>query len=47
MSIDKVLCMSWGVDWSKVAKSRYIADIKQEDPEVAEVIDDLDKSSRK
>ena len=47
MSIDKILCMSWGIDWSKVAKSDYIAEIKQEDPELANVIDDLDKMSRK
>jgi len=47
MSINKVLCMSWGVDWSKIAKSDYINDVREEDPEIANVIEDLDKMSIK
>lgn len=47
MSINKVLCMSWGIDWSKIAKSDYINDVREEDPEIANVIEDLDKMSIK
>ena len=43
---NKVLCISWGIDWSKVAKSDYMAEIRMECPDVAECIEDLDHAHR-
>ena len=43
---DKVLCVSWGIDWSKVARAAYMAEIRIECPDVAQCIDDLDHAHR-
>ena len=43
---NKVLCVSWGVNWSKVAQADYMAEIRVTDPDLAKVIDDLDYACR-
>jgi hypothetical protein len=45
-AFNKILCISWGINWSKVARSDYMAEIRIESPDIAECIEDLDHTHR-